>query len=108
MQPVHFDAGLRQQNGMEKSASVDSQRSPGALTGMSVCTVSAKVVANLHGIRYKPSIRFSQGIHFMLKALYSSANAPSNKVARQGIVTVRHVVLTRMGVEVMRASNEQC
>lgn len=94
VQPVHFDAAYASKTEWKKLL-VDSTFTLALLTGMSVRTVSAKVVANLGWDKVQASIRFSQGIHFMLKALYS-ANACQIVARDKASLPFGHVVLTRM------------
>ncbi len=96
VRPVHFDA-TRQQNGMEKLL-VDSTFTLALLTGE--CVLSApRSWLGWDGTNRQSG--FSQGIHFMLKALYS-ANACQIVARTEGIVTVRTYGINRVVYEVMR------
>src|SRR6476660_5980016 len=63
-QPVHFDANYAAATEWKRLL-VDSTLTMAMLTGMSVKTVSAKVVATSAGTRWAPLIRCSPATRFM-------------------------------------------
>ncbi|HDP0508378.1 TPA: (R)-specific enoyl-CoA hydratase RipB/Ich [Salmonella enterica subsp. enterica serovar Concord] len=100
VQPVHFDAAYASKTEWKKLL-VDSTFTLALLTGMSVRTVSAKVVANLGWDKV-------QAVHpvFAGDTLYAESTVLSKRLSNsrpgQGIVTVRTCGINQNGVEVMR------
>jgi itaconyl-CoA hydratase len=99
VQPVHFDAAYAAKTEWKKML-VDSTLTLALLTGMSVRTVSAKVVANLGWDKVK-------AIHpiFAGDTLYAESTVLSKRDSKsrptQGIVTVSTRGLNQDGIEVM-------
>ena len=99
IQQVHFDAAYAAKTEWKKML-VDSTFTLALLTGMSVRTVSAKVVANLGWDKVK-------AIHpvFAGDTLYAESTVLSKRESKsrptQGIVTVRTRGVNQDGVEVM-------
>ncbi|ATA28928.1 acyl dehydratase [Mycobacterium lepraemurium] len=98
-QPVHFDAAYAA--GTEwKKLLVDSTLTIALLTGMSVRTVSAKVVANLGW----DNVRATHPV-FAGDTLYASSRVLAKRKSKsrptQGIVTVRTTGTNQDGVTVM-------
>ncbi|MTJ80850.1 MAG: MaoC family dehydratase [Telmatospirillum sp.] len=99
VQPVHFDAAYAARTEWGRLL-VDSCFTLALLTGMSVRTVSAKVVANLGWDKVRASHPVFAG-----DTLYAEstvlAKRPSNSRPTQGIVTVRTRGVNQDGAEVM-------
>jgi itaconyl-CoA hydratase len=99
VQPVHFDAVYADKTEWKKML-VDSTLTLAIITGMSVRTVSAKVVANLGWDKVKASHPVFAG-----DTLYAEttvlAKRESQSRPTQGIVTVRTRGLNQNGIEVM-------
>src|ERR1700730_1876446 len=100
VQPVHFDAAYAAKTEWKKLL-VDSTLTLALLTGMSVRTVSAKVVANLGWDKVKATHPVFAG-----DTLYAESTVVSKRESRsrptQGIVTVSTRGVNQNGVEVMR------
>lgn len=98
-QQVHFDAAYAAQTEWKKLL-VDSTFTLALLTGMSVRTVSAKVVANLGWDKVKATHPVFAG-----DTLYAESTVlhkrPSNSRPTQGIVTVATRGINQSGIEVM-------
>lgn len=98
-QPVHFDAVFASRTEWKKML-VDSTLTLALLTGMSVRTVSAKVVANLGWNNVKATHPVFAG-----DTLYAESTVLSKRESKsrptQGIVTVRTRGVNQDGVEVM-------
>ncbi len=98
-QQVHFDAAYAAQTEWRKPL-VDSTFTLALLTGMSVRTVSAKVVANLGWDKVKASAPVFAG-----DTLYAESTVLHKRESKsrptQGIVTVATRGLNQDGVEVM-------
>jgi len=98
-QPVHFDAVYAAQTEWKKML-VDSTFTLALLTGMSVRTVSAKVVANLGWDKVKASHPVFAG-----DTLYAESTVLHKRESKsrptQGIVTVRTRGINQDGKEVM-------
>ncbi len=98
-QPVHFDAVFASHTEWKKML-VDSTFTLALLTGMSVRTVSAKVVANLGWNNVKATHPVFAG-----DTLYSESTILSTRESKsrptQGIVTVLTRGVNQNGVEVM-------
>src|ERR1700733_10472828 len=99
VQPVHFDAVYAGKTEWKKML-VDSTLTLAILTGMSVRTVSAKVVANLGWDKVKLTHPVFAG-----DTLYAESTVVSKRESKsrptQGIVTVSTRGLNQNGVEVM-------
>lgn len=99
VQPVHFDAAYAAQTEWNKML-VDSTFTLALLTGMSVRTVSAKVVANLGW----NNVRATHPV-FAGDTLYAESTIVSMRESKsrptQGIVTVRTRGVNQNGAEVM-------
>jgi itaconyl-CoA hydratase len=99
VQPVHFDAAYAAKTEWKKLL-VDSTLTLALLTGMSVRTVSAKVVANLGWDKVKATHPVFAG-----DTLYAESTVVSKRESRsrptQGIVTVSTRGLNQDGKEVM-------
>ncbi|GCE08257.1 (R)-specific enoyl-CoA hydratase RipB/Ich [Dictyobacter aurantiacus] len=99
VQPVHFDAAYAAQTEW-KQMLVDSTLTLALLTGMSVRTVSAKVVANLGWDKVRATHPVFAG-----DTLYAESTVLSKRESKsrptQGIVTVLTRGLNQDGVEVM-------
>ena len=99
VQPVHFDAAYAAQTEWKKML-VDSTFTLALLTGMSVRTVSAKVVANLGWNNVKATHPVFAG-----DTLYAESTIVSMRESKsrptQGVVTVRTRGINQNGVEVM-------
>jgi itaconyl-CoA hydratase len=99
VQPVHFDAVYAAQTEWKKML-VDSTFTLALLTGMSVRTVSAKVVANLGWDKVKVTHPVFAG-----DTLYAESTVLSKRESKsrptQGIVTVLTRGVNQEGVEVM-------
>ncbi len=99
VQPVHFDAAYAAKTEWKKML-VDSTLTFSLLTGMSVRTVSAKVVANLGWDKVKASHPVFAG-----DTLYAESSVLSKRESKsrptQGIVTVFTRGLNQDGIEVM-------
>jgi len=99
VQPVHFDAVYAKKTEWKKML-VDSTLTLAILTGMSVRTVSAKVVANLGWDKVKLTHPVFAG-----DTLYAESTVVSKRESKsrptQGIVTVSTRGLNQNGVEVM-------
>lgn len=98
-QPVHFDAVFAAQTEWKKML-VDSTFTFALLTGMSVRTVSAKVVANLGWNNVKATHPVFAG-----DTLYAESTVLSKRESKsrptQGIVTVLTRGVNQDGIEVM-------
>ena len=98
-QPVHFDANYAAATEWKRLL-VDSTLTIAMLTGMSVKTVSAKVVANLGWDRVRATHPVFAG-----DALYATSTVLSKRESKsrptQGIVTVRTTGTNQDGVVVM-------
>jgi itaconyl-CoA hydratase len=98
-QPVHFDAAYAARTEWKKLL-VDSTLTLALLTGMSVRTVSAKVVANLGWDKVKATHPVFAG-----DTLYAESTVLNKRESKsrptQGIVTVATRGLNQDGVEVM-------
>src|SRR6202023_1441646 len=98
-QPVHFDANYAAATEWKKLL-VDSTLTIAMLTGMSVRTVSAKVVANLGWDKVRATAPVFAG-----DTLYAESTVVSKRESRsrptQGIVTVSTRGLNQDGKEVM-------
>ncbi|GCE24137.1 (R)-specific enoyl-CoA hydratase RipB/Ich [Dictyobacter kobayashii] len=98
-QPVHFDAAYAAQTEWKKLL-VDSTLTLALLTGMSVRTVSAKVVANLGWDKVRATHPVFAG-----DTLYAESTVLAKRESKsrptQGIVTVFTRGLNQDGVEVM-------
>ena len=98
-QQIHFDAAYAAQTEWRKPL-VDSTFTLALLTGMSVRTVSAKVVANLGWDKVKASAPVFAG-----DTLYAESTVLHKRESKsrptQGIVTVATRGLNQDGVEVM-------
>ena len=99
VQPVHFDAAYAAKTEWKKML-VDSTFTLALLTGMSVRTVSAKVVANLGWDKVKATHPVFAG-----DTLYAESTVLSKRESKsrptQGIVTVSTRGLNQDGEEVM-------
>jgi itaconyl-CoA hydratase len=99
VQPVHFDAAYAAKTEWKKML-VDSTFTLALLTGMSVRTVSAKVVANLGWDKVKATHPVFAG-----DTLYAESKVLSKRESKsrptQGIVTVSTRGVNQDGVEVM-------
>ena len=99
VQPVHFDAAYASTTEWKKML-VDSTLTLAILTGMSVRTVSAKVVANLGWDKVKCTRPVFTG-----DTLYAESTVLTKRESKsrptQGIVTVLTRGLNQDGVEVM-------
>src|SRR6202522_389777 len=99
VQPVHFDAAYASKTEWQKML-VDSTLTLALLTGMSVRTVSAKVVANLGWDKVKATHPVFAG-----DTLYAESTVLSKRESKsrptQGIVTVSTRGLNQNGEEVM-------
>lgn len=99
VQPVHFDAVFAAQTEWKKIL-VDSTFTLALLTGMSVRTVSAKVVANLGWDKVKASHPVFAG-----DTIYAESTVLSKRESKsrptQGIVTVKTRGVNQDGIEVM-------
>src|ERR1700754_3552637 len=99
VQPVHFDAAYASKTEWKKLL-VDSTFTLALLTGMSVRTVSAKVVANLGWDKVKAAAPVFAG-----DTLYATSTVlskrPSKSRPTQGIVTVQTIGTKQNGVVVM-------
>jgi itaconyl-CoA hydratase len=99
VQPVHFDAVYAAKTEWKKML-VDSTFTLALLTGMSVRTVSAKVVANLGWDKVKASHPVFAG-----DTLYAESTVLAKRESQsrptQGIVTVRTRGVNQDGIEVM-------
>jgi itaconyl-CoA hydratase len=99
VQPVHFDAAYAAQTEWKKML-VDSTFTLALLTGMSVRTVSAKVVANLGWNNVKATHPVFAG-----DTLYAESTVLSKRDSKsrptQGIVTVYTRGINQDGTEVM-------
>lgn len=98
-QPVHFDAAYAAKTEWKKML-VDSTLTFALLTGMSVRTVSAKVVANLGWDKVKATHPVFAG-----DTLYAESSVLSKRESKsrptQGIVTVLTRGLNQDGIQVM-------
>jgi itaconyl-CoA hydratase len=99
VQPVHFDAVYASQTEWKKML-VDSTFTLALLTGMSVRTVSAKVVANLGWDKVKVTHPVFAGDTLYAESTVLSKR-DSNSRPTQGIVTVRTRGVNQDGIEVM-------
>jgi itaconyl-CoA hydratase len=99
VQPVHFDAAYAAKTEWKKML-VDSTLTLALLTGMSVRTVSAKVVANLGWDKVKATHPVFAG-----DTLYAESTVLSKRESKsrptQGIVTVATRGVNQNSVEVM-------
>lgn len=99
VQPVHFDAAYAAQTEWKKLL-VDSTFTLALLTGMSVRTVSAKVVANLGWDKVKATHPVFAG-----DTLYAESTVLHKRESKsrptQGLVTVATRGVNQDGVEVM-------
>src|SRR5579863_2052983 len=99
VQPVHFDAAYAAKTEW-KYLLVDSTLTLALLTGMSVRTVSAKVVANLGWDKVKATHPVFAG-----DTLYSESTVLNKRESKsrptQGIVTVSTRGVNQNGIEVM-------
>jgi itaconyl-CoA hydratase len=99
IQEVHFDAAYAAKTEWKKML-VDSTFTLALLTGMSVRTVSAKVVANLGWDKVKATHPVFAG-----DTLYSESTVLSKRESKsrptQGIVTVKTRGINQNGAEVM-------
>lgn len=99
VQPVHFDAAYAARTEWKKML-VDSTFTLALITGMSVRTVSAKVVANLGWDKVRATHPVFAG-----DTLYAESTVLSKRESRsrptQGIVTVATRGVNQDGVEVM-------
>ena len=99
VQPVHFDAAYAAQTEWKKML-VDSTFTLALLTGMSVRTVSAKVVANLGWDKVKATHPIFAG-----DTIYAESTVLSKRDSKsrptQGIVTVSTRGVNQDGKEVM-------
>src|SRR6202161_1737036 len=99
VQPVHFDAAYAAKTEWKKML-VDSTLTLALLTGMSVRTVSAKVVANLGWDKVKaPHPIFAGDTLYAESTVLSKRDSKSRPT--QGIVTVSTRGLNQDGIEVM-------
>jgi itaconyl-CoA hydratase len=98
-QQVHFDAAYADKTEWRKLL-VDSTLTLSLLTGMSVRTVSAKVVANLGWDRVRATAPVFAGDTLYAESTVLSKR-PSKSRPHQGIVTVATRGLNQDGVEVM-------
>jgi itaconyl-CoA hydratase len=98
-QPVHFDAAYAAKTEWKKLL-VDSTFTLALLTGMSVRTVSAKVVANLGWDKVRAS-----GPVFAGDTLYAESTILSKRLSKsrptQGLVIVSTRGINQDGVEIM-------
>jgi itaconyl-CoA hydratase len=98
-QPVHFDANYAAATEWKKLL-VDSTLTIAMLTGMSVRTVSAKVVANLGWDKVRATAPVFAG-----DTLYATSTVVSKRLSKsrpaQGIVTVQTTGTNQDGVVVM-------
>ena len=98
-QPVHFDANYAAATEWNRLL-VDSTLTIAMLTGMSVRTVSAKVVANLGWDKVRAAAPVFAG-----DTLYATSTVlskrPSKSRPTQGIVTVQTIGTKQNGVVVM-------
>ena len=98
-QPVHFDANYAAATEWKKLL-VDSTLTIAMLTGMSVRTVSAKVVANLGWDKVRATAPMFAG-----DTLYATSKVLSKRLSKsrptQGIVTVQTTGTNQHGVVVM-------
>jgi itaconyl-CoA hydratase len=98
-QPVHFDANYAAATEWKKLL-VDSTLTISMLTGMSVRTVSAKVVANLGWDKVRATAPVFAG-----DTLYATSTVLSKRLSKsrptQGIVTVQTAGTNQDGVVVM-------
>jgi itaconyl-CoA hydratase len=99
VQQVHFDAAYAEKTEWKRLL-VDSTFTLALLTGMSVRTVSAKVVANLGWDKVKATHPVFAG-----DTLYAESTILSKRVSKsrptQGIVTVVTRGINQSGIEVM-------
>lgn len=99
VQQVHFDAAYAKKTEWKRLL-VDSTFTLALLTGMSVRTVSAKVVANLGWDKVKATHPVFAG-----DTLYAESTILSKRVSKsrptQGIVTVATRGINQSGIEVM-------
>jgi itaconyl-CoA hydratase len=99
VQQVHFDAAYAEKTEWKRLL-VDSTFTLALLTGMSVRTVSAKVVANLGWDKVKATHPVFAG-----DTLYAESTILSKRVSKsrptQGIVTVATRGINQSGIEVM-------
>ena len=99
VQQVHFDAAYAEKTEWKRLL-VDSTFTLALLTGMSVKTVSAKVVANLGWDKVKATHPVFAG-----DTLYAESTILSKRVSKsrptQGIVTVATRGINQSGIEVM-------
>ncbi len=99
VQQVHFDAAYAEKTEWKRLL-VDSTFTLALLTGMSVRTVSAKVVANLGWDKVKATHPVFAG-----DTLYAESTILSKRVSKsrptQGIVTVSTRGINQSGIEVM-------
>jgi itaconyl-CoA hydratase len=99
VQPVHFDAAYAAKTEWKKML-VDSTFTLALLTGMSVRTVSAKVVANLGWDKVKATHPVFAG-----DTLYAESKVLAKRESKsrptQGIVTVSTRGVNQDGIEVM-------
>ena len=99
VQPIHFDAAYAAKTEWKKML-VDSTLTFSLLTGMSVRTVSGKVVANLGWDKVKATHPVFAG-----DTLYAESSVLSKRESKsrptQGIVTVFTRGLNQDGIEVM-------
>lgn len=98
-QPVHFDAAYAAQTEWKKML-VDSTFTLALLTGMSVRTVSAKVVANLGWDKVKATHPVFAGDTLYAESTVLHKRESKSRPA-QGIVTVSTRGVNQNGVEVM-------
>ncbi len=98
-QPVHFDAAYADKTEWRKLL-VDSTFTLALLTGMSVRTVSAKVVANLGWDKVRATAPVFAGDTLYAESTVLSKRE-SNSRPTQGIVTVSTRGVNQDGVEVM-------
>jgi itaconyl-CoA hydratase len=99
VQPVHFDAMYAARTEWKKML-VDSTFTLALLTGMSVRTVSAKVVANLGWDKVKITHPVFAGDTLYAESTVLAKRESKSRPA-QGIVTVRTRGLNQEGIEVM-------
>ena len=99
VQPVHFDAAYAAKTEWKKML-VDSTFTLALLTGMSVRTVSAKVVANLGWDKVKATHPVFAGDTLYAESTVLSKRE-SNSRPTQGIVTVSTRGVNQAGKEVM-------
>ena len=99
VQPVHFDAAYASKTEWKKML-VDSTFTLALLTGMSVRTVSAKVVANLGWDKVKATHPVFAGDTLYAESTVLRKRESKSRPA-QGIVTVATRGVNQDGVEVM-------